>query len=43
MKPEAIEARRLIGIWLSENCNKPANSLNGVSFGEMMAGLGRVG
>lgn len=32
--------RKRIGIWLSNNCGKPANTLNGVSFAELMRMLG---
>ncbi|WP_275705838.1 hypothetical protein [Marinobacter iranensis] len=39
MNPHMIEARRRVGIWLSDNCGKPANTLNGVSFAEMMRQL----
>lgn len=39
MNPESIETRKRIGAWLSANCNKPANTLNGVSFAELMREL----
>lgn len=35
-----IERQKRIGIWLSENCSKPANTVNSVSFGELMRQLG---
>lgn len=40
MTPQMIESRKRIGVWLSENCGKPANTLNGVSFAELMRELG---
>ena len=36
-------ASRVFSLRMVKSQQEPANSLNGVSFGEMMAGLGRVG
>lgn len=38
-----LARRRRLGIWLSENCNKRANALNGVSFAELMKKLKQEG
>lgn len=39
MNPDRIERQQALGAWLSENCWKPRNSLNNVSFAELMRQL----
>lgn len=41
MTPKTIESRKRIGAWPSDNCGKPASTLNGVSFAELMRELKR--
>lgn len=34
-----LAQRKRLGLWLSENCGKPANTLNGVSFDQLIRSL----